>query len=74
MAVSDAATTRLRTVIGLSASAAFLGIALSVIGLEATGGILTVGALASLAGSLHRFGRTGPDAALLLPGDDGEET
>lgn len=54
-----------RTLIGVSATLALVGIALSTVDAQAIGGWLAVGSLVVLVWSLHRFGRTGPDESSL---------
>ena len=56
------AVNRTRQLLAIAATAALVGIAMSSVG--ATGGpLVTVAALVTLIVALHRFGRTGPDAA-----------
>ena len=54
------ASARARTRLGLSATAALVGIALSTSVDPTLGGWLTVASVAALVASLHQFGRTGP--------------
>jgi hypothetical protein len=72
LAVTDStpADDERRTFIGVSATLALIGIALSTVDAQTIGGWLAVGALVVLIWSLHRFGRTGPDEPSL--GDDAE--
>jgi hypothetical protein len=59
-----------RTLIGVSATLALVGIALSTVDAQAIGGWLAIGSLVVLIWGLHRFGRTGPDESSLS--DDAE--
>jgi hypothetical protein len=54
------ASTRARTRLAVSATAALVGIVLSTSVDPTLGGWLTVSAVAMLVASLHQFGRTGP--------------
>jgi hypothetical protein len=60
-AADSSSTDPNRTLVGVFASAAFTGIALSVADAEALGGFVTVVALVGLCWAIHRFGRSGPD-------------
>lgn len=55
-----------RSLLAFAATATVLGIGLSVAGSSALAAWLTVSALALLVFALHRFGRSGPDAPLIL--------
>lgn len=56
-----AALDRTRTRLAAYAALTLVGIALSVLADSTFGGVVTVGALAMLIATLHRFGRSGPD-------------
>jgi hypothetical protein len=47
--------------LAVSATLTVVGIAVSVLGDETVGGVLTVCSVAMLVFALHRFGRTGPE-------------
>jgi hypothetical protein len=55
-----------RTLIASAATIALIGIALSASGNSTIGAWVTLAGLIAVIWGLHRFGRTGPDAPLVL--------
>jgi hypothetical protein len=61
MAVATVAPDRIRARLALYAATTLVGIGLSVLSDETLGALVTVGSMAMLIWTLHRFGRLGPD-------------
>ena len=61
MAIVDRQTSRVRTLLGASATAVLAGIAFAAAGEQTLGGWLSVLALLTLIWNVHRLGRLGSD-------------
>jgi hypothetical protein len=67
--VSSVPEVRLRGALSVAATATLVGIALAATGNPDLGGVITLAGLVGLIVGLHRFGRSGPDDAVVLGGD-----
>jgi hypothetical protein len=69
MAVTGLPESRLRSLIAVGASVTLIGIALAASENQQIGGWLTLAGLIALVYGLHRYGRSGPDDPIELPGE-----